>query len=1002
MSAQSKTGKPTALSVLTRFNDEHCHYFCILCLKVLTFSSSGGLHTSNAWSHMRNNHSDELKLLIQALPARMVMGNGPSSFELHLENDGGMCFFELSGTKLSGYRSEDIAEKKHHAASKGKITGYTMAHNVIVSMKQDGFRDVVKKALLRFLSANGLPFNLVESRPFQAFCETIYSPYGSLRLNSRSVVVRGLKELADSETRTIQTLLRSSVSVALSSDEWSSMRSYLPLMSVGGYFLRGGLLEYRVLAVCHPEQGKSEHLAEQIDSVLRVYDISNKISSLTTDGEPKMKAIIDHTSHVDRHATCLAHSLILAVKHVMMKDGDNHTPISGVVGRVERIIRFFHDSKTATHKLLQMQVATDAELAELLERELPDGEQAVDWVEGNAGAAVEGQEFEEEAFLETFEEYEDGKEEEEEEEEDGDKGGGVSGEVVNVDVDEDADVLEGGGDVDDDVEAGPSSPPPEQPKRRKRALRLLRPCPTRWTSRLRAIIRFLTLWRFVRVLVCAENKRRTGTKKELPSLSPSEILFLQMIVTVLAPFYGLIIHVQTMAPRAVTMMRMLKKLRTVYADRILSRGTSIGDAFKRLLKGDVRGFCTVAEQVELMETVRGAVADSNKRMTLYDVQQKYHLPQHGDVDVAAGRALKQQLSIHILGSGFSTTPGQGINLDTILKAEGSFQTIELASVFLIVRNKSGVPANVDVNSVLALKKYFREKTSKRLSADAAAKAERLRSLAAELDSNTGKRGRSGEDGSNTMEPPRKKGPAVLTELDDTDDDDDDDDGAGAVLSRRAPHSVIQTGSHHATPARDAETARENELQKAIARKTKAFEKALAFFVATNNSQHCLRNAVRLVIDAIRLEVAKWGLSRDALGVLGFDPYLFFWAAIANGRNPATLVVGHEETMDFFNFDVLQDLAPTAVELLMTPMCSAADERLFSQASMSFNRQRLNLKSENAARQLFIRANVRLADKDDVLVGARYNAESKEWEGGITRKAFRERCRKLRTRFLPTA
>ena len=33
MSAQSKTGKPTALSVLTRFSDEHCHY-CILCLKV--------------------------------------------------------------------------------------------------------------------------------------------------------------------------------------------------------------------------------------------------------------------------------------------------------------------------------------------------------------------------------------------------------------------------------------------------------------------------------------------------------------------------------------------------------------------------------------------------------------------------------------------------------------------------------------------------------------------------------------------------------------------------------------------------------------------------------------------------------------------------------------------------------------------------------------------------------------------------------------------------------
>ena len=785
MSSPGKRGPRSVLDYLFQDHGDG-HFACVFCEQTLK-SRNGRRHGGNAWHHLRTVHYDLLKLLLEQAPSRLA-SNKDLEVHLTLGSPGaahGEYSADLDGSTLTVTKVVDPSAP----VKKRGITAFVVPQHEIEAAKRATFGVEVKNALVRYVCATGQPFNVVQSPSFRRFCETLLPTYSALRLKSRGVIVRGMIEMVDSVKQETRSLLRASPVVALSSDMWSSVRSYLPLMSIGGYFLRDGLVDFRVLDLRCPDGGDAHALAQEIDGVISMYNIQNKVASLTTDGEPKMKNIVAESDYLHIHNTCLAHSLVLCVKHVMMKNGETHTPVSHVVGRMERLIRFFHDSSTATHRLQQLQVASTEQIYQILD-DLGLGR---DWDEGEIDRLVEATEdleddveddpdeegivfVEEEDVASDEEDHsgdDDGGHDEEEEEINPPRGTGGGTVASNATMSISSSDDEGGEgeatlsalrstalrvlDLTQEHErerehAQESGPPTGRSpsgsgegrrageggtaeEGRRKGLRLLRPCPTRWTSRLRAIIRFLLLWPYVRVIVHAANKKRSSRKK-LPVLSQSEITLLQMIIVLLTPMYGLVVHLQTMAPQAAKAKRLLSKLLQFYEDptgevrkakkreefRIRSgismegRGTQRRrpvsnqqlalKAFQGLTRPGRDGdrmrhlVCNVPAQRELMARVLEAIERSNDRLLVppapmvYQLRSDVRLP-FSNWSTTAPQELMKLIKTHILGQGLMSFGSSGTSgasqtlslrsfLDTDRTRDKSYGTIQMASFFNIV------------------------------------------------------------------------------------------------------------------------------------------------------------------------------------------------------------------------------------------------------------------------------------------------------------------------------
>ena len=1197
--ARKSAGKRGPLSVLDYLfvDNEDGLFVCVFCGHPLK-SSNGQRHGGNAWSHLRSAHYDLLKLLLQQAPSRLAKSKD-LEVDLALGSAGavsGQYSAELTGSTLTVSRIKDPSAPP----KKRGIAAFAVPQHEIEAAKQATFGVRVKNALVRFVCATGQPFNVVQSPSFRRFCETLVPTYSGLRLNSRGVIVRGMAEMVTSIKGETKTLLSNSPVVALSSDMWSSVRSYLPLMSFGGYFLRDGLVDFRILDIRCPDGGDAAALAQEIDAVVSDYGIGAKAASLTTDGEAKMKSIVDESDYLDRHLTCLAHSLTLCVKHVMMKKDKEHTHVSRVVGRMERLIRFFHDSSTATHRLQQMQVASPDQIDQLLddlglgrgwdESEVDDEElkevRQVSFLGNDVGhhpdeegiVFVEEEEEREEGVFDDGDDFgdDDGDDEEDVTQDVTNPVGGTTRTSTTMSISSSDD--EGGSaeemsaarsalsalrstasrvlDLTEEpgASAGPSVGPSlsglggdeeggegtvvEQQAggagsgadqgRRKKGLRLLRPCPTRWISRLRAIIRFLLLWPFVRVIVHAANKKRSQ-KKKLPVLTQAEITFLQMIVVLLTPMYGFIIHVQTMAPQALKSKRLLTKLEEFYRDptgakraaekskardwgspaahSAQSRRQVVLNTFESLISPGSerrrRQVCFVPAQKELMATVLEAVERSNDRLRGPPVQQKFDLkfdpedprlvelveakvkdgvPVEKAVEMLVGAPfvewstqapteLMRLIKTHVLGEGlgsFSSTgtsgASQSLSLKWLLKSgDKSYRTIQMASFFNIVTaRKIEMDAikgktvtfevrdgDFDARAVLWV--YMEKQIRKRVEEEArkryplpeeegsAVEAVEEEDGLGDDDSLGGKRGRA-LSGVFESEPLRKKGPGAGVSFGDVSDDELDfeefmENGGGSVdtvggegsSSTSSRRSTIYTGAAHATQFEDEVAAAQGKQRDYVARtmeqRKDAALDALDYFESKKT-----REVIRDLVALIRLRVDMEGeLTEDDLGLLGFNADLFFWSSVLEGCDPIQLALQPSPAFDAaieaastnqdsnlnprtlqdsiksstaeYNLGHLRVLAPFAVELLLSPLCSTADERLFTQATMSFTRQRLGIKSANACKQLFLRANLHLKDKEEEPIGRVWDAARRVWHGGITREEFRSRCRDVRNEMM---
>ena len=161
-----------------------------------------------------------------------------------------------------------------------------------------------------------------------------------------------IPELYEVTRREVETDLRQSPFVALSTDGWTSRAttSYLTVTVhfVSDWELKGYVLQTRPIYESHT----SEHLARELMQAVKEWNLGRENASIpvTTDNAPNIVNAIRDTDAFGPHIGCFAHILNLAAKKAVALNA-----ASRLLGKVRRVVAFFHKSTTAAEVLTQKQ-----------------------------------------------------------------------------------------------------------------------------------------------------------------------------------------------------------------------------------------------------------------------------------------------------------------------------------------------------------------------------------------------------------------------------------------------------------------------------------------------------------------------------------------------------------------------------------------------------------------------------------------------------------------------
>ena len=129
--------------------------------------------------------------------------------------------------------------------------------------------------------------------------------------------------------------------VSLTSDMWTSINTEAYLAVTCHYINDSSTLNTVVLGVQHfPKAHTAANIAEVKTSLMREWDITDKVTCLVTDGAANMGACARELRL--KHAICIVHTLNLMVKKAL-----EQTPeISDIRGKSHKIVGYFRSSTT--------------------------------------------------------------------------------------------------------------------------------------------------------------------------------------------------------------------------------------------------------------------------------------------------------------------------------------------------------------------------------------------------------------------------------------------------------------------------------------------------------------------------------------------------------------------------------------------------------------------------------------------------------------------------------
>lgn len=216
----------------------------------------------------------------------------------------------------------------------------------------------ITKAIGQFLVADLRPFVLVESKAFRNLMQITEPRY---RVPNRHHFSEYVLPALYSETKQIVLeKLSKSTRVAITSDGWTSKagQSYVTITchkldqawNLTGYVLQTRLME---------ESHTGKNIADVLTEAVQEWGIKEKHPALVTDNAANM-LVAAREGGFSPHVGCFAHILNLATSKALKLPA-----VDRILGRVRRIVTFFHRSTTATAILKKKQI-----LLELPQRKL--------------------------------------------------------------------------------------------------------------------------------------------------------------------------------------------------------------------------------------------------------------------------------------------------------------------------------------------------------------------------------------------------------------------------------------------------------------------------------------------------------------------------------------------------------------------------------------------------------------------------------------------------------
>ncbi|XP_051806127.1 E3 SUMO-protein ligase ZBED1-like [Acanthochromis polyacanthus] len=205
----------------------------------------------------------------------------------------------------------------------------------------------ITKALGCFITKDMQPFAVVEGAGFQCMIKALEPRYKIPSRKHFSCTV--IPALYEETRRRLVNELSDTACVALTTDGWTS-RATESFLTVTVHYIpsewkmKSSVLQTRPLYESHTSEQLSEALTEAVTEWKLQRDSST--IPVTTDNAKNMVNAVNATAGLGPQIGCFAHTVNLAAKNAV-----SISQVSRLLGKIRKVVTFFHRSTTASHVL---------------------------------------------------------------------------------------------------------------------------------------------------------------------------------------------------------------------------------------------------------------------------------------------------------------------------------------------------------------------------------------------------------------------------------------------------------------------------------------------------------------------------------------------------------------------------------------------------------------------------------------------------------------------------
>lgn len=204
----------------------------------------------------------------------------------------------------------------------------------------------ITKRIGIFIAHDLRPISIVESPSFAKMLHSLEPRYKlpSRRYFADRVIPSLYYEVKDE----VEVKINAAVSVALTNDGWTSRAAQSYVTTTAHFISEEWKLESKVLETVHiPESHTGENLGSALANTAAHWNTirEHNINCVVTDNAINMKVAVQ-VSELGPHLGCFAHTVNLASKRALSVGC-----VDRLLGRVRRIVAYFHRSPKATHIL---------------------------------------------------------------------------------------------------------------------------------------------------------------------------------------------------------------------------------------------------------------------------------------------------------------------------------------------------------------------------------------------------------------------------------------------------------------------------------------------------------------------------------------------------------------------------------------------------------------------------------------------------------------------------